>query len=166
MIEILSALLSNGVLGSGIGVLGSYLTRRQEISTLKLQNEHDLKLTTLNLQHELSIADKNLKQTFTEGQIAQEIKETDAFIESMQVNKRSFGGIADMIIGFTRPVLTMLVIILVAYIFYNVNLLVNGLQSLSQKDLLDLYRQMILDIVFLANVAVGWWFGSRPTGKR
>jgi len=170
----LASLFASSGFGALIGLLGSWLTKREERKNLQLKYDYDLKIAEVRkaeaaaeAAHELAMADKQIERAQVEGDIAKDIKETDAFIESLKEQTQVYGvKWVDALRGIMRPLITIYLLALATIVTLAIGKLVGGLQSLEQTELLTIYKSVINQMVFLATTAVTWWFGSRPSSQR
>ncbi|GAA4652554.1 hypothetical protein GCM10023116_48380 [Kistimonas scapharcae] len=147
MVELLTAAAGGsitGIIGSLIGRVFGYLEKREEIKEKKLEFDQELKL----IQYQGKIeADER------EDELALTVEQNDMMLQHASYQHDSAIGEADRwvinILRLVRPVLTLLLIVLAGYIS------IAG--DFEQSDIDG-------DIVYLATMAVSWWFGDR--GKR
>ena len=169
MLDGLLTMLTGGVGGGIIGLAGSWLTKRENRKTLELQIRRDLSLAKYEaeadarqLQYSVTMAEKQLEQSQAEGEIAMDIAETDAFAESLKSQLKPSGvKFVDGFRALMRPLITLYLLAITGYFAVNVHTLINGLDALSRNELLELYSLIISQLLFLTNLAVSWWFGSR-----
>ena len=170
----IETILSSSGLGAIVGVVGSWLTKREERANTELQLDHDIRMAEIRSEearmeydHALALADKKLEQTVVEGDVAVGQAELSAFTESLKSGSVSTGvRVVDAIRGVMRPVITIYLLIIGSYVAYQINAYVGGLSSLPTNELLSLYRDIISQILFLLTTAVTWWFGSRPSSSK
>jgi hypothetical protein len=162
------------VLGGAIALIGTQLTKRDERLTLQLKLSQELKIAEFEareaenefkrtqLQHELEV-----KKIETEAEIAAEIQAGQAFKQSLKGQLLSSGNwLVDSIRGLMRPVITSYMLIIMSYIAYNISVMAGGFDALPLGVILDLYQDIINQIMFLTVTCVTWWFGSRPSSQR
>lgn len=164
-------LFSSSGFGGIVGFIGSYFTRREERKLLESKQMHELNMRSYDFQelelsqnHELKVADKNLERAKVEGNIEIEGKEINAFLESVKSQAKQVGVVfVDAIRGLMRPVITIYLMLTTTIIAYKVGNRLDGLDGLPVDEMYSLYREIILQLVCLTAIAIGWWFGSRPT---
>lgn len=177
MLDAVLNLFGGGVLGGLVGLAGTWLKAREERAKLELQHQHQKDMRELDLREMEREAELRLKQTETEFAGKQAIAETEAEaateVAASEVQAASYrhdkaaygGGWVDSLRGAMRPVITvylLAVLSLVAWKLY-------GLEGMGGADATAqwlLFSDVVRDIVFLAVVAVTWWFGSRPNSRR
>lgn len=158
--------LTSAGFGSIIGLVGSFLTKREARKSKAQDYAHaeamaDRAMEELKLEGQLHI-----DAIQAEGEIQTEMAETNAFAESLkQGNKNTGIGFVDAIRGLMRPTITIYMLIIATYFTIKVSDLLGGLEVLEQAELLALYKQILKDMLFLTVTAVTWWFGSRPERK-
>ena len=163
-------LFASSGLGSIVGAVGAYFTRKAELAKIKEQNEFQLKTRQLDIQeassernHELQLADKQMQRAKVEGDVAEQFVEAEAFKESVAQAGKKWGiWFVDAVKGLMRPTITVYLLVNTTIITMSVASLTGGLESLPSEELVDLYRTIILQVVGLTALAVSWWFGSRP----
>lgn len=173
MEALLSILTSTGA-GGIIGVVGSWLTKREERKNIQLQFERDVKLAEIRkdeakieADHELALADKQIERAQVEGSVAIDQAEVEAFTEGLKEQSKTYGIKAvDGIRGLMRPIITVYLLIIATLLTLKINQLVGGLDSLEMSELKGIYDNVINQMLFLTATAVTWWFGSRPSSQR
>ncbi|WP_216825136.1 hypothetical protein [Agarilytica rhodophyticola] len=171
--ELISLFTSTGA-GGLIGMVGSWLTKREERKNLQLKYQHEVAMANIRKEemqaeaaHELAMADKAMERAQVEGDIAIGEAELTAFNTSLKQQGVSTGvKFVDALRGAMRPLITIYLLIIASYITYKINTLVGGFDSLEQGDLLNTYKDIIQQVLFLTATAVTWWFGSRPSTQR
>ncbi|MDB2409409.1 hypothetical protein N9W57_02155 [Pseudomonadales bacterium] len=172
--EALFSILTSTGAGGIIGVLGSWLTKREERKNIQLQFERDIKLAEIRkeeakieAEHELAIANKQIERAEVEGSIAVGQAEVEAFTEGLKEQRKTYGIKAvDGIRGLMRPLITIYLLVIATLLTLKINQLVGGLDSIEMSHLKDIYDSVIDQMLFLTATAVTWWFGSRPSSQR
>ena len=173
MEALLSILTSTGA-GGIIGVVGSWLTKREERKNIQLQFERDVKLAEIRkdeakieADHELALADKQIERAQVEGSVAIDQAEIEAFTDGLKEQSKNYGIKAvDGIRGLMRPLITVYLLVIATLLTLKINQLVGGLDSLEMSELKGIYDNVINQMLFLTATAVTWWFGSRPSSQR
>ncbi|MFB1001959.1 MAG: hypothetical protein QMC22_05410 [Pseudomonadales bacterium] len=173
MEALLSILTSTGA-GGIIGVVGSWLTKREERKNTQLQFERDVKMAEIRkdeakieADHELALADKQIERAQVEGSVAIDQAEIEAFTEGLKEQSKTYGIKAvDGIRGLMRPLITVYLLVIATLLTLKINQLVGGLDSLEMSELKGIYDNVINQMLFLTATAVTWWFGSRPSSQR
>jgi hypothetical protein len=167
---LLAGLLTSSGFGAIIGLLGSWLTKRQEAKTLALQYQHENDMAKQRLveaaaeyAHEIALKKEQIEQVQVEGAIQIDSKAMDAFTASIQNDKPSGIKFVDAIRGLMRPAITLYLLAVTTALTLSIHKIVGGLESFDPKELFSLYQQIVLEIIFLCSTAVCWWFGSRPS---
>lgn len=175
MIEVLGSLLSSSGMGAVVGMIGSYMTKKEERATLKLKLDHEYNMAEIRAQeaeaefkHEIALADKAVERAKVEGAIQKDIGELTAFTESLKEQTMQYGsGFADKLRAAMRPLITTYLLVLSTVLAINIFTLVGGLENgFSADELLALYKDVIAQLLFLTTTSVTWWFGSRPSSQR
>jgi hypothetical protein len=173
MAALLSLFTSTGF-GGIVGILGSWLTKREERKNLELKYEHDFKMAELRRDeiklesaHELAMADKQMERTQVEGNIALGEAELSAFQEGLREQNKTYGiKFVDGVRGLMRPLITLYLLAIATMLTYKINELVGGISTLPIDELINTYKDVINQMLFLTATAVTWWFGSRPSSGR
>jgi len=173
MEALLSILTSTGA-GGIIGVVGSWLTKREERKNIQLQLERDVKLAEIRkdeakieADHELALADKQIERAQVEGSVAIDQAKIEAFTDDLKEQSKNYGiKVVDGIRGLMRPLITIYLLVIATLLTLKINQLVGGLDSLEMSELKGIYDNVINQMLFLTATAVTWWFGSRPSSQR
>ena len=143
-----------GIAGSAIGTLTKWLEHRQRMAELDRQQAHELKLQQLNIQ----ARGQELEQ---EALIAQTQAHADAMAASYR-HDASAGQTHKWVasaLRLMRPLFTLILIVLAGVIYF----------FASPVDLVDgksVREHVALTVIYLAEVAVTWWFADRARGSR
>lgn len=166
MIEILSDVATGGVLG----LVGSVTTGVTSYFANRQQQKHELATLELNSRVELKNREFDLKQTQAEADArigeAALAAEKEAYTESVGMVKASYQHdstwhesdsqllrVAEFVRKMTRPVLTLMLIVLVGIIYVTSDMT-------TQQDI-------AASVITLAATALSWWFADRmATGFR
>ena len=73
-------------------------------------------------------------------------------------------GLVDTVRGLTRPVLTAVLVYMVYHLYGLLKLI--GMQGLTPETMTQLWLQIVGATIYLATVAVIFWFGNRPPSKQ
>ena len=159
MIETLLSIFAAPGLGALFGTVGSWLTKREERETLKVDNEHKERMAKIN-------SDNRIAESKIEGELADQKLSGQAFLASQESEAVNSGSPRlDGIRKLMRPIITVFLLVIMSIITYQLHTITGGLKSLPADQTIALYRDIIFQILFLVTTAVTWWFGSRPTSK-
>lgn len=144
MFEALATVLASSGAGSIIGGIFGLLGRKEE----RKAKEADYKF--------------RLESMRLGGDIAIETADAEAFKES-QITKSKFG---DAIKSAVRPIITGVLLWQVFIVLTSLEAITGGLEALPVDLSIQLYRDIVLNIISLTATAVNWWFAARGTSKR
>lgn len=144
-------LLASPVLGGITGVIGTWLTRKQEIEIMKERNSHERNMLQLR-------SDNKIRETEAQSVADNDRLEGEAFKESQKSSS-----IGETIRSATRVVLVVYLTVLMTWLAMKVHNIVGGIESLPMDSLFILYSDIINSILYLSVTAVTWYFGQRPT---
>ncbi len=166
------SLLSGGLLGT----IGSLLSNVMDFFKVKEQNKQEVKMK----QMDLDAMDKEYEYRETAAQLNADVALTESGDDLREATydhdeaKYSKGMIiksiflkaplvfVDVVRGLIRPALTVYLIALVTMVFYMVKAIIDqeGL-TIDPVEALAIFAQVVDMILFLASMAIGWWFGDR-----
>lgn len=172
--SILSDIFASSGLGAIVGLLGSWLTKREERRNIEIKLAHDAKMADIRKEeaaiestHELAMAEKHMERVEVEGGISLGMAEMSAFTQGLKEQQMLYKiRWVDAIRGLMRPVITIYLLILASFVTWRVGIHTGGLAQLDQATMSNLYADTIGQIFFLVTTAVTWWFGSRPGGTK
>lgn len=170
----LADIFASSGLGAVVGLLGSWLTKREERRNLELKLAHESKMADIRKEeaafefsHELAMADKQVERAEIEGRIASDVEEMAAFRDGLKEQQLIYRiKWVDAIRGLMRPVITVYLLVLATAVTVKIGSLTGGLETLEKDMMASLYSDTIGQILFLVTTAVTWWFGSRPSSGR
>ncbi len=174
MIETVAGIFTSSAFGAVTGMVGSWLTKREERETLKVQQTHEAKMRELDIKEAekehaqaLQLVDKAIDQAEAEGRIASDVAAARAFAASQKAGNQSSGvKVVDAAKTLMRPLITVYLLVIASYLVIEINTITGGLTQLPASALLSLYEQVLDEMIFLTTTAVTWWFGARPSSKR
>lgn len=184
MLSLLGTIFGSIFAGGATGLLGLFLQKYFDIQAKKLENEHSLKSTEL----ELALMDKKLQlaNLETEGKVkvaqlqtdaAIGVEEQKAFAQSIAADRATYLtpevakgdrfatailAVLELLRGLVRPVLT-LALTYMSWLLYEQTDALMKMQGLEIKGEL-LQSQLLLissTILYLTTTVVCWWFGLR-----
>lgn len=170
----LADIFASSGLGAIVGLLGSWLTKREERRNLQLKLTHERELADIRKQeaafefeHELAMADKQVERAEVEGRIAHDIEDMAAFRDGLREQQLIYKiKWVDAIRGLMRPVITVYLLVLATIITIRIGVYTGGIEGMDKGIMTTLYSDTIGQILFLVTTAVTWWFGSRPSSQR
>jgi hypothetical protein len=170
-----------GTFLSGIsGLIGGYLTKRENRLQMIISNKHELamseveaKAAEFELKASITAAKHKLDMAQQEGEIAQELAEIEHEADMGRLAAETFkeGVVAansnlgdswiDNFRKLTRPTLTWALFLFVVGVFAVLQHQVGGIVSDDTELLVKIYVYLISSMIYLAIMAVSWWFMSR-----
>lgn len=174
MLDILAGVFSSSGLGAAIGLVGSWITKKEERKNLELTLSHEKDMYHLQSALQRYQTDMRLKLAEQEGAAKREhyqaevtLKELNAFEVSQKSNQALSNSFAEMVRGLMRPLITFYLLSIATLIAVHINSYVGDVAMFLQKqDLLNLYQDTLNQFMFLTTTSVTWWFGSRPGNFR
>lgn len=170
MLETIFAGLSGGLTGLAGGLLQTgldFFKQREDNKHALKMAELDLKSQEMEFQHQVQV-----ESMIAEKEIA--VAEAKALAESYSADSASYSKgsanwlmfIVDFVRGLVRPALTIYLIYMCASILAALEGQQNTIANLDPQSQHELYESIIDQILFMANMAVSWWFGSRSKYKQ
>ena len=144
MLESLATILASSGAGSLIGGVFGWLNRKEERKQREI--DHKFKLESMKLAGDVSV----------------QLSEAQAFGDSQKTISK-FG---DAVKSAVRPVITGILLYQTYVILTSLEAITGGIESLPYELALDLYRDVVLNIISLTATAVSWWFAARGTSKK
>ena len=144
MFDALVSVLASSGAGSIIGGVFGLLGRKEERRSREA--DHKFKLESMRLG----------------GDIALETVDANSFLESQKTVSK-FG---DAIKSAVRPIITGVLLWTVYNITSNLETVTGGIESLPPELALELYKEIVLNVICLTATAVNWWFAARGSYKK
>jgi hypothetical protein len=171
-LDIIGSVLTGGlggIVGAGTAIAG-------KVIDLKIKDK-EIEVRRLDHAHELSMRDKDMAQARLESETQLEVTKIDAdsaaaqadlgaLAAAVQADRATYGDstlgrIVDFARGTVRPVLTAWASVLVSFVTWQAFVELRG-QPLGPERSMALVN----DAMFLAGLAIAYWFGSRPNRGR
>jgi hypothetical protein len=166
-------LLGAGGLGtvlSGVsGLIGGWLTKRENRKTLELTNAHELNMAEVDqraaefeLKASIALAKSKLDQVRVEGETQVDLEAARAFTAGLaDANKPTGYAFVDKFRAMTRPLITWSLYLFTIVIFWTLHIKVGGIVAEDTELLVKLYVYLVQSVIYLFIMAVSWWFMSR-----
>lgn len=149
-----------GGLGGIVGAAGAIGKGILDLKLEGVRNEHALRMREKDLEQARFEAESQLKIHQVDADSAAVTADLAALKESVAADKATYGiKFVDGVRGLVRPVLTAWSAALLTYVTWKAFLL-SHVVTPAQAD------NYISSSLFVASLAVSWWFGSRPQQKR
>lgn len=183
-----SDIISSIGMGAVTGLAGPIISGISNYKMLQLKNSHDLAmikakadLYKLKVDSSITIAANNNAKDV-------ESYEVNALIESIKADKAMFHSeyidnlqnskytkwvavvitvmfaIVDFLRGLARPAITYYLIGMSTWITY-LAYEIMGDSTMTSVQAYDLFRTVVLTIIFMTISCIAWWFGDRKTAK-
>ena len=180
----LLSLFSGGGIGTALsavtGLLGGWLTKRENRLVALEENRHEAAMAELDMradqmQHaaNIKLADKKYELAQKEGEIAADLITTQSLATVEEIDAKGFAAaikeaqgptgypVIDKIRALTRPFLTASLYLFVVVIFGLLHYRVNAIAMQELGLMMELYIYIVKSTVYLFIMAVSWWFMSR-----
>ena len=150
--------LVGSLLSNVIGGVGGYFKRKSEAEEKKLDRAHELELQKLNMQSRGS-----------EMENERLIAEADMISQNLSASYKhdaSYGEASQGIVNvlrLVRPAITILLLVLVAVIYFTV---ADDAMVTESGEVMTVRERIVLSVVFMAEVAVGWWYADRRMAQK
>lgn len=169
MLETVLGIFTSGGFGAITGLIGGFMQKREQRKILELENQHERDMAAIDVQMQqmeneqaLLMVEKKIDLAQAEGEIAVDLKDADAFVESVKHASKPTGNpILDGVKTVMRPLITIVLLYFAWDIYNQLDTIIGGLEALDKTKLEDLYIYVIHSIIFLAITATTWWFASR-----
>lgn len=153
-------LLSSSAIGTALGGLFSWLNRVEERKALAEKQAHERGMLGLQAEAAMAQAKAALDQTRVAGELR-------AFQASVETGRERFGiRWVDALTGAMRPLLTLLLFFMTAWLAFRLSRQVDGIEGMPTTDAVELWRHLVYELVFLSSTAMAWWFGARGSSPR
>lgn len=141
-LDAIGAIMGSAGFGAITGGIFGWLNRREDRKAREKDQAHERSMISLRANAGEQLANAN------------------AFYES-QKTKSAAG---DFIRAIVRPVITACLMWLTFDIMTQIDALTGGLKEVLPPEMIvDMYRDIVLNIICLTTTAVSWWFASRGT---
>lgn len=185
MLEFLTA----GLFGTITGLIGNIVTSYTNYKTQKLKNVHDVEMSKLDMKMIQVEADANIKVTKARVEGEVELAEVDAMKKSYtMLNSGLFDkeymkyimsktwlawcavpitlmfATVDFLKHLARPALTYYLVGATTWITILSWKLMDG-ATFTGDQAFDLFKLVVMTVIYLTASCVGWWFGDRRVAK-
>lgn len=174
MLGLLTTLFSGGVTGLFGAVFTNifdYLKRKQEHKQNLELKKLDIEMMDKEWQYRDREADREADVRMVESEddlrAASYANDAATYSNSFKVTKvwnKTLLVLVDVIRGIIRPALTVMLIWMVWDIMVDVEAIISkaGVSGITADKAADIYYYVIKRIIFITEMCVTWWFGTRP----
>jgi hypothetical protein len=165
--EIIGSIFSGGV----TGLIGAGITAFVEFKKQKLMFEHEVKMEELNQKTMQMEIEGQLRIAETEAEAAINVADAETLAKSYDADRAAYTNeaartgilfkLVDFVRGMIRPVLTIYLAVIVSLLYWNMQGALGDVSTLNPNDLMSLYREVVLSIIYVATTVILWWFGTR-----
>jgi hypothetical protein len=171
------------------GVVGTAITGIFNYKTQKLKNTHDVAMAKLDMEHLKVEAEANIKVTKARVEGEVELAEVDAMKNSYSMLSSNLFdkaymkyimerkwlswcavpitlmfALVDFLKHLARPALTYYLVGASTWITILCWKLMDGV-TLTGTEAYDLFKLVVMTVIYLTASCVGWWFGDRRVSK-
>lgn len=154
--------MTGGAAGGLLGLIGSWITKREERENLKIQNDHEVRMLELGLKEMEMQASIALSLAEKESEIKIKGEEVKGWTASQ---KQDDGRIGIVVRAVIRPSITIYLLVVVSWLAYVVWAKTKGVEGWTPAELIGLMQQIITQLLFLTVTCVTWWFGARASSN-
>lgn len=172
-------IMSTGGVGSLIGLVGGYFTKRQEAKYQEANNKHKLLMRELDIQeskldrkHELDKVKAGIEQAQAEGDIKADLQRLENHGQEMAEENKAFamsqkyGNQAKGVMSWVRPGITLFLLFAGTFLIYQLWQAVDGLTHFKPDELTELLTYSVKTTLFAVNTAIFWWFGQKWSSSK
>lgn len=145
--------LAGSLLSNLFGGIAGFFKRKQEIEAQKLQQAHEIKLLQLNISAR--------GQEMENEQMIAQTEALSSMLTASYQHDASYGPVSPTVaavLRFVRPVLTLLLILLTAAIYFTV---ADGASITIGDDTMTIQQKVTTSVLFMTEMAFSWWFADR-----
>lgn len=182
-------LLGSGALGTLVGLIGTGITTIAGYFTQKLKNKHDVAMAEMDIKAIQAEADASIKVTKAKVEGEVELAEVDAMktsytMLSQDLFDKSYMkyimdrswlawlavpitlmfALVDFMKHLARPLLTYYLVGATTWVTIILWKTIAG-QPFTPAEALELFKLVVMTIIFLTTSCVSWWFGDRRIAK-
>lgn len=158
-----------GILGSALGSWLKMKQQKQEFEFEAKKWDHEYKLQELSMKSRQEENEQAIALAATQGS-------WNALAASYHLERKAGESYkwVNAIKDLFRPLVTVLLIVAVLILFFELRALLNGQQSglsgaVSIQEALEMIKYLVYSVVFTFSTAVLWWYGDRafaPPGMK
>jgi len=152
-------ILGSAGFGAITGGIFGWLTKREERANLQMKLDHEVNKIKAQTVATIQIAKMSIEQAKVAGELLVDKIDAEAFAEGQNSTSIWAANVKSMI----RPIILGLLMWQSYEIISTLEELTNGLESLSQTEIVGLYRIVVLSVTGLTATGVGWYFSTRSS---
>ena len=153
----LLAILASPVLGSGLGMIGQWLNRREERAAKAADYAHEEKMTELRNAQEILVAEKKLQGVIEGAKIEVTKEEVKGWAQSQAPGSTR----SEMLKSWARIALVGYTALICAVLTYMIARQIGGLGAMDKAALTALFSDSVCQFFFMFGLGFAWFFGAR-----
>jgi len=167
LVELAANIFSGGI----TGLIGAGITAFVEFKKQKLMFDHEVKMTELDQITMKMEIEGTLRVAEVEAEAAVNVADSQALAQSYEADKASYTApearvgfmfrFVDFIRGMIRPLITVYLAVIVTVLYFSLKEALGDVSNLDPNDLIGLYREVVLSIIYVTTTVILWWFGTR-----
>ena len=170
VLDVVMSVLSGGA----TGLIGSLLTGWLDLKKQALMFNHEVKMVELEQETlQMEITGK-VRIAEEEGEAARDVADAEALSTSHLADRATYSAgkakespwfvFVDVVRGLIRPGITLYLAAVVTIMYMDMQEVLNsvGISNLQNpSEILGLYREITLSIIYVTTTVILWWFGTR-----
>lgn len=137
---------------------GGFFTKWMEQKAIQSKQDHEINMLSARKDLMIETAKIGMETAEVVGKLAIEQIEAKAFEVSQKTSE-----LGATVKAFMRPLILGALGYLTYDIYDDVNLMVGGIESLPEADMIALYKIIILSVLSLFTMGVSWYFAQRSS---
>jgi hypothetical protein len=151
-------LLGSAGFGSLLGGVFGWLNKKEERAVMQMKLNHEKSMIEAKTASQIQLGKLSIEEAEVVGRLAVEKADALTFKSSQKT-----GEVGEAVKAFIRPMILLILMYQTYLILDALEKLTGGLTSLSEADILALYKIVILMITGLTSMAVSWYFAQRSS---
>lgn len=162
MLEMIIAAVSSSGFGAILGAVNGFLQRLEERKNLSLRFEHEQKMAQIDAEQAKAEHEMGIEAAEIDNQLQIDLLGAEAEASAFTASQADsdFGA---MIKACVRPVVLLYLLTLTTIIGVGLYSLVDGLETLQEGTIVDLFKSCVYMVLSLTSMAVSWYFAQRPS---
>lgn len=162
MLEMIITAISSSGFGAILGAVNGFLQRIEERKNLSLRFEHEQQMAHIEAEQAKAKHEMGIESAEVNHRLRVESLDAEAEAKAFELSQTD-SDLSAIVKAFVRPVVLIYLLTLTTIIGVGLYKLVDGLESLQDGTVEDLFKACVYMVLSLTSMAVSWYFAQRPS---
>lgn len=162
MLEMIIAAISSSGFGAILGAINGFIQRLEERKNLSLRFEHEQAMAKIDAERAKAEHAMGIEAAQINNQLGIELLNAESEAAAFELSQAD-SKFSAIVKACVRPVVLLYLLTLTTIVGVGLYQLVDGLETLGDGVIEDLFKSCVYMVLSLTSMAVSWYFAQRPS---